>query len=97
MTPLEFLQSGLIEKAIALVFAIVIMVRVTPALNRMELKTLASVRFALCLSLVGAGALVLWVVLGHTPAPVTLILSGALAALLICERRIRVLTGVRRK
>lgn len=76
---------------------IVIILRAEPAISRMTPHTDLRVRFAIWLCLVGAVARLWWVCMGGVPDSITVLLLVGLAALLMCERRIRVLTGIRRR
>lgn len=83
-------------QALAALACVVVIVRAEPALSRMTQYTDMRVRIAIWLCIVGAAGRLGWIVLGGVPDPITVIMMIGLAALLICERRIRVLTGIRK-
>jgi Na+-translocating ferredoxin:NAD+ oxidoreductase RnfE subunit len=85
-------------KAGVIIASILILVRTEPALARMTRYTHRSVRFAVWLLAIGALARVVdIVVFGHAPDFITFLMMCGSAALLICERRLRVLTGGKRR
>lgn len=84
-------MSALILQAIVLVAAFVIIVRAEPALNRMSRCTPFMVRAAFHLLALGAAAEIVCIVVGDVPSWPTAIVTAGIAALLICERRLRVL------
>ena len=63
-----------------------------PALARMRKGTPILLRFSLWLLVVGAFARLVWIFLGNVPDPVTLLMLGGVSAMLLCERRVSVLT-----
>ena len=67
-----------------------------PALAKMQKGTPILLRFSLWLLVVGSFARLIWISLGNVPDPVTLLMLGGVAAMLLCERRITVLTRGRR-
>lgn len=67
-----------------------------PALAKMRKGTPILLRFSLWLLVVGSFARLVWISLGNVPDPVTLLMLGGVAAMLLCERRITVLTRGRR-
>lgn len=79
-------------QVVAAVAAGVILYRAEPALNRMSRQTHIMVRLSMFLLVVGAcaqiGAIVL---MGCVPSAPEVILFSGVAALLSCERRMRVL------
>ncbi len=80
-----------LQPLLALVACALILWRVEPALNRMACGTRFSVRVALYLVAVGASGQALRILLGHVPDWPTVLLLAGVAALLLCERRLRVL------
>lgn len=76
---------------LGIVIAALILWRAEPALNRMSGATHWMVRYALLLMAAGALGLLLYILAGVTPSPVTLILAAGIALMLICERRMRYL------
>lgn len=63
-----------------------------PALAKMRKGTPILLRFSLWLLVVGAFAQLVLISLGNVPDPVTLLMLGGVATMLLCERRITVLT-----
>lgn len=84
-------MTTIILQAIVLLAAVVIIVRAEPALNRMNRCTPFMVRAAFHLLTLGAAAEIVCVVAGDVPNWPTAIVAVGIAALLICERRLRVL------
>lgn len=82
-------QSG------GIALCIVIFWRAESAINRMGKDTLRLVRIAFVLLAVGAAAMVVLILLGAVPSWPSLLICAGVAALLFCERRIRVLTRLR--
>lgn len=76
---------------IVVMAALVIIVRAEPALNRMSRYTPFVVRMAFHLLALGAVAEIVFVVSGEVPSWPTAIVTLGVAALLVCERRLRVL------
>lgn len=67
-----------------------------PALAKMRKETPILLRFSLWLLVVGSFARLIWISLGNVPDPVTLLMLGGVSVLLLCERRVSVLTRGRR-
>jgi hypothetical protein len=80
-----------ILQAIVLMAAIVIVVRSEPALNRMSPCTPFMIRASFHLLTVGAVAEIVFILAGDVPSWPTAITSVGVAALLFCERRLRLL------
>lgn len=80
-----------ILQAIVLVAALVIVVRSEPALNRMSRCTPFMIRASFHLLTVGALAEIVFILAGDVPSWPTAITSVGVAALLFCERRLRLL------
>ena len=80
-----------ILQAIVLVAALVIVVRSEPALNRMSRCTPFMIRASFHLLTVGAVAEIVFILAGDVPSWPTAITSVGVAALLLCERRLRLL------
>lgn len=87
----------LAAQGVAVTACIVIIWRSEPALANMTAGTHFLVRFSMWLAVVGAVARIGWVMLGGVPDPITLVMLIGMAALIVCERRLRVLTGTRRR
>lgn len=83
--------ADLILQCTALLLAGVMLWRAEPALNRMSRCTPFLVRLAFLLIAVGALALGLSVLSGRVPDVQTVLIAAGVAALLVCERRLRVL------
>jgi hypothetical protein len=81
----------LLLQAIVLVAASVIVVRAEPALNRMSKTTPLLVRLSFHLLTLGAIAEIVFVLAGGIPAWQSAITTAGIAALLLCERRMRIL------
>lgn len=90
-------MADLVMQILALLACGVIILRSEPALNRMSRSTHGSVRFAMYLALVGAVARVEWIRQGNVPDAITVIMLIGMAFLIVCERRLRVLTGAKRR
>lgn len=84
-------MTPLLLQVIVLLAAAVIIIRAEPALNRMSRGTPFLIRAAFHLLTVGAIAEVIGIAAGDVPSwPAAITTIGA-AALLFCERRIRIL------
>lgn len=84
-------MTALILKIVVLLAAGVIVVRAEPALNRMSRCTPFTVRVAFLLLTLGAVAEIIHILVGGVPSWSTAIVISGAAALLVCERRLRVL------
>lgn len=96
---------SLLAQAVGLLSALVIVLRAEPVLNRIVLRVpddrcrvppsaLRLIAVAmLALTLAGVG-LILYILGGYVPRIVDLLFAGGTAALLICERRLRILCPV---
>lgn len=91
------MHLGLVSQVIAVIACIVIVWRSEPALAHMTASTHFVVRFSMWLAVVGAVARIVWVMMGGVPDAITIMMLIGMAALIVCERRLRVLTGVRRR
>lgn len=80
-----------ILQVIVLVAALVIVVRSEPALNRMSRCTPFMIRASFHLLTVGAIAEIVFILAGDVPSWPTAITLVGVAALLFCERRLRLL------
>jgi len=76
---------------IVVLAAAVIVVRAEPALNRMSRCTPFMIRASLLLLTLGAVAEIVFVLSGDVPSWPTAITTVGVAALLVCERRLRLL------
>ena len=76
---------------------LVIFMRVEPAINRMDHKTIFPIRFSIWLLLLSSVVNLVEILYGFVPKPETTLLCIAIALLLVCERRIRILTGIPKK
>lgn len=74
-----------------IVAAVMIVVRAEPALNRMSRDTPFVVRVAFHLLALGAVAEIVFIVAGDVPSWPMAIVTLGVAALLVCERRLRLL------
>lgn len=84
-------MTALIIQSIVLVAAVFIVIRAEPALNRMQKGTPILVRLSFLLITLGAVAEIMFVLAGDVPSWSTAIITVGIAALLFCERRLRVL------
>lgn len=76
-------------QALVLLASIVIVLRAEPALNRMSKGTPLLMRLAFHLLTLGAVGEILFVLAGEVPSwPMVITICG-IAALLVCERRLR--------
>lgn len=89
-------MTDLLAQIAGTVLAGMVIWRGEPALAKMRKGTPILLRFSLWLLVVGAFARLVWISLGNVPDPVTLLMLGGVAAMLLCERRITVLTRGRR-
>lgn len=80
-----FLQTIVVLAGAVIVF------RAEPALNRMSRATPFMVRVAFHLLALGAAAEIVFVLFGDVPGWPSAIVTAGVAALLICERRMRLL------
>lgn len=69
----------------------VILWRAEPTLARMDRHTHLTVRLAMWLATVGAVARLGWLAMGGVPDGITVLMLAGLAALLVCERRLRII------
>lgn len=85
-------MTPLILQVVVVISAAVIVARAEPALNRMGKSTPIMIRFSIHLLAVGALAEIGCIVFGgEVPTWPTVITTAGIAALLFCERRLRVL------
>lgn len=84
-------MTPLLLQAIVLAAALVIVVRSEPALNRMSQCTPFLIRVSFHLLTVGAIAEIVFILAGYVPSWPTAITSVGVAALLFCDRRLRLL------
>lgn len=83
---------NILAQILGFVLCAAILARVEPAINRMGRDTPRLVRLAFALLAVGAAAGILAIATGAVPEWHVLILAAGIAALLLCERRLRILT-----
>ena len=84
----------LLTQLIGALCCALILIRTEPALNRMgALSPPLIVRLAFALLVTGAIATLLAIISDHVPDRPTLILLAGTAALTLCERRVRLLSG----
>ena len=87
-----------LAQLLGLLCCLIILVRAEPAINRMgNLSPPFIVRFAFALLVTGALSGILSILTGGIPDAHTLILLAGTAALTLCERRIRILSGTRHR
>ena len=85
------MNAVILQEAVVLVAAIIIIVRSEPALNRMSGCTPMLVRLSFWMLTIGAVAEIVGIFAGAPPGwPDTIIIAG-IAALLVCEKRMRIL------
>lgn len=84
-------MTALLLKFVVLIAAGVIIVRAEPALNRMSRCTPFMIRASFNLLTLGAAAQIVFIMVGEVPSWPTAITTVGVAALLICERRLRLL------
>jgi len=90
----HFIDSFL--QGLGIVLCLIILARAEPAINRMGGNAPpAIVRLAFALLVTGAVAGILGILAGNVPDASSLILAAGTAALIFCERRIRLLTRIR--
>lgn len=82
MSPAELIQS-----AIAMIAAGIILWRVEPAINRMSRRTPAGVRLGGALALIAAVGLILHTLAGDPPGWPATVMAAALALSQLCDRR----------
>lgn len=83
---------ALLAQLLGLVLCALILARAEPAINRMSRDTPSLVRLAFILLVGGAVAGIFAIAGGAVPEWHVLMLAGGIAALLVCERRMRILT-----
>lgn len=88
---------ALLLQAVVLAAAAIIVVRAEPALNRMSKTTPFLVRVSFHLLTLGAVAEIVFVLAGGIPAWQSAITTVGIAALLFCERRMRILFPPQRR
>lgn len=85
-------MSHLVLQAVTLLAAVIIITRAEPALNRMSRSTPIMLRLAIHLLAVGALSEIACIAIaGEVPSWSTAIITVGIAAMLVCERRLRVL------
>lgn len=85
-------MTDLLAQVVGTVLAGMVIWKGEPALAKIRKGTPILLRFSLWLLVVGSFARLVWISLGNVPDPVTLLMLGGVAAMLLCERRITVLT-----
>ena len=89
------LNLDLIFQALFLIACLVVLFRAEPATNLMTRKTPRPIRVSFnCLASAALGG-ILYTLGGTVPHWLAVLLAIGIAALLICDRRVRVLTGIR--
>lgn len=92
---MPFPLADLLAQVIGTLVALVILVRAEPAISRMGPATPALIRLAFVLLAAGAAWALIAILTGTVPPwPLVVIAAGA-AVLLLCDRRIRLLTRLR--
>lgn len=89
-------MTDLLAQVAGTVLAGMVLWRGEPALAKMQKGTPILMRFSLWLLVVGSFARLVWIFLGNVPDPVTLLMLGGVSVMLLCERRVSVLTRGRR-
>lgn len=87
----------LYAQVIGVLACAVILWRAEPALAHMTKAAHLAVRLSMWLAVVGSVARIGWIWMGNVPDPITILMLIGMAALITCERRIRLLTGQRRR
>lgn len=90
-------MTAYLLQAVVLLAAVVIVARAEPALNRMSEGTPFIIRISFLLLALGAIAEIVFIFGGGVPSWSTAIVITGAAALLICERRIRILCPTPRR
>ncbi|WP_412479926.1 hypothetical protein [Azonexus sp. IMCC34839] len=90
-------MSAIAINMFVVIAAIIIIYRTEPVLNRMSRCTPFMVRAAFYLLSIGAACQIVSVVTGESTSISSAIMTGGVAALLVCERRLRVLCPAQRK
>ena len=85
-------MTDLLAQVAGTVLAGIVIWKGEPALAKMQKGTPILLRFSLWLLVVGSFARLVWIFLGNVPDPVTLLTLGGVSAMLLCERRVSVLT-----
>ncbi|MDT3735565.1 MAG: hypothetical protein ROZ00_05020 [Denitratisoma sp.] len=83
---------ALFAQLLGLALCTIILARAEPAINRMSRDTPRLVRLAFILLAGGAVAGIFAIASGAVPEWHVLMLAAGIAALLVCERRLRILT-----
>lgn len=89
------LMIPIAAQTLLVIACLLIVWRAEPANNRMSRQTPLLIRIAFNLLIVGAVACMLDTLLGSVPSWQTVVLAWGVAVLLICERRVMVLTRIR--
>lgn len=84
-------------EAATILACMVIVLRAEPAMNRMTRDTLLTVRLAFYQLAVAAGAEIVAILLGRIPTWREALMACGIAMLMLCERRIRLLSRVSKK
>lgn len=90
-------MTTMLLQSIVLVAAVIIVWRAEPALNRMSPCTPFLIRVSFLMLAVGAVAEIVFIFAGDVPSWPTAITSAGVAALLFCERRLRLLCPPQRR
>ena len=76
-----------------LIIYAVLLIRTEPAINRMRKDTTPfKVRLTFALLAAGSAGGILSIISGRVPSLIDLCISGGITALLLCERRVRLIT-----
>lgn len=86
------MDTSTLQQAIGLLLCGLILMRTEPALNRMGHEAPALVRLSFALLAAASLAGILAIFSGRIPGFETLLLATGTATLLLCDRRIRILT-----
>lgn len=86
------IETILLQQALGIFLCIVILARTEPALNRMGKEAPGLIRAAFVMLASASVAGILAILTGHAPGLETLLLAAGIALLLMCDRRIRILT-----
>ena len=88
-------QLDLAAQAFGIILCLIILIRAEPALNCMGRESPPMiVRLAFALLATGAVAGIIGILAGHVPDSSFLILAAGTAALILCKRRIRLLSRI---
>lgn len=89
------MDSTALQQTLGVLLCAVILWRTEPALNRMGPAAPNMIRLSFTLLATAAVGGIIAILAGRVPGPEGLMLAAGTAALLICDRRIRILTRPR--